>query len=104
MQCSGDRLPSAVIEEDALVGLARDLAAIVERIALLPRHQEIAPALPLMTIEEVMADLSIGRTLAQELIDNGDIPVIEITGRALRIDREDLQAYKKRRRVRRGCN
>ena len=89
--------------DDPLVDIARLAAQLVERIALMPRPAEATKA-PLMTIEEVMVDLSIGRTLAQELIDSGDITVIEITGRALRIDPADLSAYKKRRRVRRGCD
>lgn len=46
----------------------------------------------LLTVEEVRAELNIGRTLIYQLIWSGALPVIRI-GSALRVRRADLDAY-----------
>lgn len=47
---------------------------------------------PLLTVEEVRAELNIGRTLVYQLIWSGDLPVVRVR-HALRISRVDLDAY-----------
>lgn len=46
----------------------------------------------LLTVDEVRAELKIGRTLAYQLVWSGAIPVGRI-GHALRVRRTDLEAY-----------
>ncbi len=46
----------------------------------------------LLTIEEVRAELNIGRTLVYRLVWSGALPVVRI-GHALRVRRADLDAY-----------
>ena len=49
-------------------------------------------AAPLLRLNEVMAELSIGRTKARALVWSGQLPVVRI-GRAIRVRRGDLDAY-----------
>ena len=54
---------------------------------------EAGPTPPrLLTVEEVRAELNIGRSLAYQLIWSGSLPVVRI-GHALRVRRADLDAY-----------
>lgn len=46
----------------------------------------------LLTIEDVRAELNIGRTLVYRLVESGALPVVRI-GRALRVRRVDLDGY-----------
>jgi excisionase family DNA binding protein len=46
----------------------------------------------LLTVEEVRAELNIGRTLAYQLVESGVLPVVRI-GHVLRIRRVDLDEY-----------
>jgi excisionase family DNA binding protein len=46
----------------------------------------------LLTVDEVRAELHIGRTLAYQLVESGALPVARI-GHALRVRRADLDAY-----------
>lgn len=54
---------------------------------------EVVPTPPrLLTVEEVRAELSIGRTLVYRLVWSGALPAVRI-GHALRVRRVDLEAY-----------
>lgn len=82
---------------DELRGLA---AQLMEGIVALAAQPEPGPQL--LTFEEAAARLAIGRTLMQELVDGGNIPVVEVTGRAPRVDVRDIEVFLKARRTRRG--
>jgi excisionase family DNA binding protein len=47
---------------------------------------------PLLCLNEVMAELRIGRTKARALVWTGELPVVRI-GRAVRVRRLDLDTY-----------
>lgn len=49
------------------------------------------------TVSEVQEILGIGSTKAYELVQTGDLPAIRI-GRALRINRRDIDAWAERNR------
>jgi excisionase family DNA binding protein len=51
-----------------------------------------APRAPLLTVEEVRAELNIGRTLAYQLVQSGQLPVVRV-GRAVRVRRSDFEAF-----------
>jgi excisionase family DNA binding protein len=47
---------------------------------------------PLLRINDVMAELSIGRSKARGLVWSGELPAVRI-GRAVRVRRADLDAF-----------
>jgi excisionase family DNA binding protein len=61
------------------------------------------PASPkLLTFEQAAEALAVGRTTVQELVDRGELPVVSVTGRAVRIDANDVATFIARKRERRG--
>ncbi len=46
----------------------------------------------LLTVEDVRAELNIGRTLVYRLVERGALPVVRV-GRALRVRPADFEAY-----------
>lgn len=56
----------------------------------------------LLTFEQTAELLAVGRTTVQELVDSGALPVVSVTGRAVRVDVRDVEAFVKQRRERRG--
>jgi excisionase family DNA binding protein len=84
---------------DALEEL-RDLATqLLNRVATLQAGP--LPLPQLVTLEKAAEMLAIGRTLAQELVDSGTLPVVEVTGRAVRVDVRDIEVFIKTTRRRR---
>jgi excisionase family DNA binding protein len=55
----------------------------------------------LLTFEQTAEALGVGRTTVQELVDKGELPVVSVTGRAVRVDVRDVEAFIKRKRERR---
>ena len=57
-------------------------------------HRGEGSALPprLLTVDDMRAELNIGRTLAYQLVESGALPVVRI-GRAVRVRRVDLDAF-----------
>lgn len=55
-----------------------------------------------LTFEQTAELLAVGRTTVQELVDRGELPVVSVTGRAVRVDVRDVEAFVKARRERRG--
>jgi excisionase family DNA binding protein len=49
-------------------------------------------AVPLLRLDDIMAELGIGRTKVHTLIWSGELPVVRI-GRAIRVRRADLDAF-----------
>jgi excisionase family DNA binding protein len=49
-------------------------------------------AVPLLRLDDVMAELGIGRTKVHALVWSSELPVVRI-GRAIRVRRTDLNAY-----------
>jgi len=49
-------------------------------------------AVPLLRLDDVMAELGIGRTKVHALVWSGELPVVRI-GRAVRVRRRDLDSY-----------
>lgn len=80
---------------DELRGLAGQLVAGLAGLA-----QEPPPRL--LTPDQAAEALAVSRTTLQELMDSGALPVVEVTGRAVRVDVRDIEAFTKARRVRRG--
>jgi excisionase family DNA binding protein len=79
----------------------RNLAArLLERVTALPADDSPVPRL--LTFEQAAEALAVGRTTVQELVDKGELPVVSVTGRAVRVDTRDVEAFVKRRRERRG--
>jgi excisionase family DNA binding protein len=83
---------------EELRGLATQLMAGV--VGLLAEPETAAPRL--LTPEQACEALGVSRSTLQELIDSGALPVVEVTGRAVRVDVRDVEAFVKARRVRRG--
>jgi excisionase family DNA binding protein len=46
----------------------------------------------LLTVDEVRAELNIGRTLVYQLVETGALPVVRV-GHALRVRPADLEAF-----------
>jgi excisionase family DNA binding protein len=83
---------------DELRGLA---ARLMEGIVSLSAAE---PAVRLLTFAQAAEALAVGRTTVQELVDCGQLPVVAVTGRAVRIDARDVEAFVKRRRERRSSS
>lgn len=85
---------------DDLADLHAAATALVESIEAM----RAAPPPPraLLTLEQAAERLAVGRTTIQDMVDRGQLPVIAVTGRAIRIDPADLDALIKTRRIRRG--
>jgi excisionase family DNA binding protein len=49
-------------------------------------------AVPLLRLDDVMAELGIGRTKVHALVWSGELPIVRI-GRAIRVRRADLDAF-----------
>lgn len=75
--------------------LAAKLAALT---AVRPAEEAITK---LLTFEQAAEALAVSRTTIQELVDSGQIPVVSVTGRAVRVDARDVEAFVKRKRERR---
>lgn len=86
---------------EALDDMARTVTILLERIAELKAATSVRPS-ALLTFEQTAEVLAVGRTTVQELVDRGELPVVSITGRAVRVDARDVEAFVKRRRARRG--
>lgn len=86
---------------EALDELTTIAARLLERIAELKAEKPASAAL--LTFEQAGVALAVGRTTVQELVDRGELPVVSVTGRAVRIDARDVEAFVKRRRERRGA-
>jgi excisionase family DNA binding protein len=82
---------------DELRGLAVQL---MEGIVALSAQPE--PVSRLLSFEEVGQALSVSRTTVQELVDRGELPVVAVTGRAVRVDARDIEVFLRSRRSRRG--
>jgi excisionase family DNA binding protein len=63
--------------------------------------EPVAQPVRLLTFEQTAEALGVGRTTVQELVDRGELPVVSVTGRAVRIDTRDVEAFVKRKRERR---
>lgn len=80
---------------DELRGLAAQLMEGIAGLTLAPEPQ-------LVTRERAAEMLAVSLTTVQELVDSGALPVVAVTGRAVRIDLKDIEAFMRARRVRRG--
>lgn len=87
---------------EALDELTHIAARLLERIAELRANRDHRP-FKLLTFEQAGEALAVGRTTVQELVDRGELPVVAVTGRAVRVDTRDVEAYVKRKRERRGA-
>lgn len=83
---------------DELRGLASQL---MESIVGLSMQPDTTPPC-LLTFEQAANCLGVGRTTVQELVDSGQLAVVSVTGRAVRIDTKDVEAFVKLKRERRG--
>jgi excisionase family DNA binding protein len=67
--------------------------------------QALRPGSPtppsLLTLEQAAERLAVSRTTVQELVDSGVLPVVSVTGRAVRVDPRDVEAYIRAKRTRR---
>lgn len=82
---------------EALHTLAVDLERRIDALRAAP-----PTAQPLLTLDQAAERLAVGRTTVQDMVDRGELPVVAVTGRAIRIDPADLDALIKARRIRRG--
>lgn len=82
---------------DTLYALAVDLERRIDALRAAPPTPH-----PLLTLEQAAERLAVGRTTIQAMVDSGELPVVAVTGRAIRIDPADLDALIKARRVRRS--
>lgn len=81
----------------------RGLAAqMMESVLALALQLEPEPIARLLSLEQAAECLAVSRTTVQELVDSGKLPVVEVTGRAVRVDARDVEAYIKSKRTRRG--
>jgi excisionase family DNA binding protein len=80
---------------DELRGLALQLMQGIAGLALQPEPAR------LLTFEQAGEALAVSRTTVQQLVDGGELPVVSVTGRAVRIDARDVEAFVKRKRERR---
>lgn len=78
-----------------------ELASRMARLTAEWPVDEAPPAPRLLTFEQTAEALAVGKTTVQELVDRGDLPVVAVTGRAVRIDARDIEAFVKRKRERR---
>lgn len=74
--------------------------ALLERVVALQTAGK--PPEPLLTLEQAAERLCVSRTTVQELVDRGELPCVEVTGRAIRVDPRDIEAFLKAKRVRRA--
>lgn len=73
---------------------------LLSKLADLELEPAAAPVC-LLTFEETGQCMKVGRTTVQELVDSGELPVVSVTGRAVRVDTRDVEAFVKRKRERR---
>ena len=71
--------------------------AVVELEAAIERDQEEATTLDLLSIAEVCEELGMGRSWVYQRLKSGDIPAIRL-GHAIKVRRNDLQAYLEKQR------
>jgi excisionase family DNA binding protein len=83
--------------------MAAILGCLLERVTRLKADMAAGPSPRLLTFEQTADALAVGRTTVQELVDRGELPVVSVTGRAVRVDARDVEAFVKRRRERRGA-
>jgi excisionase family DNA binding protein len=79
-----------------------ELRAIAMKLLELVAQAQAIPTVRLLTLEQATERLAVGRTTAQELVDSGALPVVSVTGRAVRVLESDLEAFMQTRRARRG--
>jgi excisionase family DNA binding protein len=84
---------------EALDELTSIAARLLERVAELKAERPATPVL--LTFEQAATALAVGRTTVQELVDSGALPVVSVTGRAVRIDARDVEKFVAARRARR---
>jgi excisionase family DNA binding protein len=80
---------------DELRGLATQLLTSITSLAEEPPPRLVTP-------DAAAEAIGVSRSTLQELIDSGKLPVVEVTGRAVRVDVRDIEVFIKQRRVRRG--
>lgn len=81
-----------------------ELHALATKLVELTREWPAEPEAPppkLLTFEQTAEALAVGRTTVQELVDSGQLPVVAVTGRAVRVDVRDVEEYIRRKRSRR---
>lgn len=83
---------------EELRGLATQLLETVVALAAEP----VEPAPRLLTLEQAADALAVSRSTMQEIVDRGDLAVVSVTGRAVRVDVRDVEVFLKQRRGRRG--
>lgn len=67
-----------------------------------PSQAEPPEKAPLMTLDEVGDFLRLGRDGVRALIDNGQLPVVRLSPRVLRVEREELMLLIERSRTTHG--
>lgn len=85
----------------ALDELTHIAARLLARVGELKAKVAEQPAPHLLTFEQTAEALAVGRTTVQELVDRGELPVVAVTGRAVRVDARDVEAFVRRKRERR---
>lgn len=80
----------------------RELSAKLLSAVCAAQRVAVEPAPKLLTFEQAAEALAVSRTTVQELVDRGELPVVSVTGRAVRVDARDVEAFVKRKRERRG--
>lgn len=82
---------------EELRGLAAQLLTSITTLA-----DEPVPTPRLLTLEQTAEVLAVARSTMQEIVDRGELPVVTVTGRAVRVDQRDVEAYIRQRRARRS--